>query len=135
MKTLITVIAVIVLTSFSNKNNRTVENILDSSLKVYQISGYQGPKIDIKKDSLSQFLTALHYNIPLHEIENALNGAPKKQRKTSMPLLKINCSQKTEIAINQLLAYSHWNEEFCWKKKPKKWLMKLQTVFATGYPK
>jgi len=39
---------------------------------VYQISGFQGPNIDIKKDSLAQFLTALHYNIPLAEIEREL---------------------------------------------------------------
>lgn len=46
-------------------------------MKVYQISGYKGPKIDIKKDSLAQFLTALHYNIPLSEIENAFKWSPE----------------------------------------------------------
>ena len=74
MKTFIAVLAVILLASFSDRNYRTVENILDSSFKVYQISGYQGPRIDIKKDSLAQFLTALHYNIPLSDIENELKG-------------------------------------------------------------
>lgn len=96
MKTLITVLAVIVLACFSNKNNRTVENILDSSLKVYQISGYQGPKIDIKKDSLSQFLTALHYNIPLHEIENALNWSPETTEKNINALIENKLLTKKE---------------------------------------
>ncbi|GAO29127.1 hypothetical protein [Geofilum rubicundum] len=72
LKTFITVIAVIILASCSTKNNRTADNILNSSFRVYQISGYDGPKIDIKEDSLAQFLTALHYNIPLLEIESAL---------------------------------------------------------------
>ena len=71
-KTLITVLAVIIFASCSAENNRTVDDILDSKFRVYQISGFQGPNIDIKKDSLAQFLTALHYNIPLAEIEREL---------------------------------------------------------------
>lgn len=88
MKTLLTTLAVIVLTSYSPNNNRTIENILDSSLRVYQISGYQGPKIDIKKDSLAQFLTALHYNIPLSEIENALKWNPGTTQKNINALIE-----------------------------------------------
>ena len=71
-KILITAFAVSVLASCSLKNSRTVDNILNSSFRVYQISGYQGPKIDIKKDSLAQFMIALHHNIPFSEIESAL---------------------------------------------------------------
>jgi hypothetical protein len=63
MKALITVLAVAMLASCSSEKNRTVDNILDSRFRVYQISGFQGPKIDIKKDSLAQFLIALHYDI------------------------------------------------------------------------
>jgi len=74
---LITVLAVMILASCSANNNRTVDDILNSSFRVYQISGYQGPNIDIKKDSLAQFLTALHYTIPLSEIENALEWSPE----------------------------------------------------------
>ena len=88
MKTLITVLSVIVLSSFSFKNRRTVENILDSSLRVYQISGYQGPKIDINKDSLAQFLTALHYNIPISEIENKLQWSPETTEKNIKALIE-----------------------------------------------
>ena len=76
MKTLSTVLVIIILVSCSNKNSRTIDSILDSSLLVYQISGYEGPKIDINRDSLAQFLTALHYNIPLFEIESALKWGP-----------------------------------------------------------
>jgi len=72
MKMLITVLAVAVLAGCSSVNNRTVDNILDSRFRVYQISEFQGPKIEIKKDSLAQFLVALHYDIPLSEIESAL---------------------------------------------------------------
>jgi hypothetical protein len=73
MKYLITAIAVIFLVSCSSENKRTLDDILNSSFRVYQISGYEGPKIDIRKDSLAQFLVALHYDIPLAEIERALN--------------------------------------------------------------
>ncbi|MGM0408716.1 MAG: hypothetical protein ACQERU_12085 [Bacteroidota bacterium] len=88
MKNLIIVLAVTILTGYSFKNNRAVENILDSTFRVYQISGYQGPKIDIKKDSLAEFLTALHYNIPLSEIENALNWSPETTEKNTNTLIK-----------------------------------------------
>lgn len=88
MKNLIIVLAVTILTGYSFKNNRAVENILDSTFRVYQISGYQGPKIDIKKDSLAEFLTALHYNIPLSEIENALNWSPETTEKNANTLIK-----------------------------------------------
>jgi hypothetical protein len=81
MKTLITVLAFTIFTNYSVKNNRTIDNILSSRFRVYQISGYQGPKIDIKKDSLAQFLTALHYNIPLSEIENALSWSTETTEK------------------------------------------------------
>jgi hypothetical protein len=68
-----TLFAVVVLASCSANNSRTVDNILDSSFRVYQISGFEGPNIDIKQDSLAQFLVALHYDIPLPDIENELN--------------------------------------------------------------
>jgi hypothetical protein len=81
LKILIAVLAVTILASCSFKNNRTVDNILNSSFRVYQISGYQGPKIDIKKDSLAQFLTALHYRIPLSDIESALKWGSETREK------------------------------------------------------
>ncbi len=76
LKILTSVLAVTVLASCTVKSNRTIDNILSSPFKVYQISGYQGAKIDINKDSLAQFLTALHYNIPLSEIESAMQWSP-----------------------------------------------------------
>lgn len=88
MKTLIAVLAVTLLAGFSFENNRTADDILNSSFRVYQISGYDGPKIDIKKDSLAQFLTALHYNIPLSEIESALNWSPETRERNVNALIK-----------------------------------------------
>ena len=96
MKHLIILLAVTILASYSFKSNRTVENILDASLKVYQISGYQGPKIDIKKDSLAQFLTALHYNIPLSEIEHALKWSPETTEKNINALIENKLLTKKE---------------------------------------
>jgi len=87
LKTLVTVLAVTILASCSVKNNRTVDNVLNSSFRVYQISGYEGPKIDIKKDSLAQFLTALHYNIPLTEIESALDWSAETTEKNINALI------------------------------------------------
>jgi len=72
-----TVLAIIILASCSANNSRTVDDILNSPFRVYQISGFEGPKIDINKDSLAQFLVALHYNIPLSDIENELNWNPE----------------------------------------------------------
>nr|WP_319512051.1 hypothetical protein [uncultured Draconibacterium sp.] len=65
-----------------------MDNILNSSFRVYQISGYQGPKIDIKKDSLVEFLTALHYKIPLSEIGTALEWSPETTEKNINALIK-----------------------------------------------
>jgi len=76
-KILIIILAVTILVSCSSENNRSIDHILNSKFRVYQISGYQGPKIDIKKDSLAQFLTALYYNIPLSEIEISLKWSSK----------------------------------------------------------
>lgn len=88
MKTLTTVLAVILLVSCSTKNNRTVDDILNSKFRVYQISGYQGPKIDIKKDSLAQFLTALHYNILLSEIERELKWSSETTERNINALIE-----------------------------------------------
>lgn len=88
MKILTIVLAVILLVSCSIKNNRTVDDILDSKFRVYQISGYQEPKIDIKKDSLAQFLTALHYNIPLSEIESTLKWSSETTERNINALIE-----------------------------------------------
>ncbi|NBC26132.1 MAG: hypothetical protein GVY08_04675, partial [Bacteroidetes bacterium] len=64
MKTFITVLALLIFASCSSNNNsRTMDDILDSTFRVYQISGFDGPNIDIRQDSLAQFLVALHYDI------------------------------------------------------------------------
>ncbi|QIA08926.1 hypothetical protein [Draconibacterium halophilum] len=88
MKTLIFVLVATIMANYSFQNNKTLEKILDSSLRVYQISGYRGPKIDIKQDSLAQFLTALHYNIPLSEIENELKWSTETTKKNINALIE-----------------------------------------------
>lgn len=88
LKILITVLAVTILASCTTKKNRTIDNILNSKFRVYQISGHQGPKIDIKKDSLAQFLIALHYNIPLSEIESALKWSSETTEKNINVLIE-----------------------------------------------
>jgi|GEM_PF-853462 len=77
LKTLMTVLAVLILAGCSANKSRTVDDILNSPFRVYQISGFDGPNIDINNDSLAQFLVALHYDIPLSEIEQELNWSPE----------------------------------------------------------
>mgnify|MGYP006275747807 FL=1 len=77
MKSLITILALLIFTGCSAEKNRTMVDILDSTFRVYQISGFDGPNIDIKQDSLAQFLVALHYNIPISEIERKLEWSPE----------------------------------------------------------
>ena len=55
-----------------------MDDILDSTFRVYQISGFDGPNIDIRQDSLAQFLVALHYDIPISEIERELEWSPEE---------------------------------------------------------
>ena len=88
LKTLTTVLAVIILPGCTTENNRTVDDILNAPLRVYYISGFEGPKIDINKDSLAQFLTALHYNIPLTEIENTLKWSPGTTERNTDALIE-----------------------------------------------
>lgn len=88
MKTLITVLTVTILASCSFKDSRTVDDILNSSFRVYQISGFQGPNIDINKDSLAQFLVSLHYDIPLSDIENELNWSPETTERMTDALIE-----------------------------------------------
>ncbi|WP_299523743.1 hypothetical protein [Winogradskyella sp.] len=55
-----------------HKSNTSMDDVLNSKLLVYQISGFDGPKVNINNDSLAQFLTSLYYNVPLTDIETAL---------------------------------------------------------------
>lgn len=103
MKTLITVLAVLIFASCSADNNRTVDDILDSTFRVYQISGYQEPNIDIKKDSLTEFLTALYYNIPLSEIERELNWNPETTERHIDALIENKLLEKNEDAYQPTL--------------------------------
>ena len=88
LKAFIIVLSVVIVRNYSTNNHRTVDDILDSSFRVYQISGYEGPKIDIKKNSLAEFLTALHYKIPLSKIQNALKWNPETTERNIHALIR-----------------------------------------------
>jgi DNA-binding MarR family transcriptional regulator len=87
------VLFMIILTSCQVEDQRTLENILQSSFEVKQISGYDSPKIDIRKDSLYAVLTALHYGISPGEITNQLGWDKATMKKKLDALIE-----------NQLLA-------------------------------
>ncbi|NBC66198.1 MAG: hypothetical protein GVY07_11170, partial [Bacteroidetes bacterium] len=53
MKALTMGLASILLLSCTSETNRTVDDILDSTFRVYQISGFDGPNIDIRQDNLA----------------------------------------------------------------------------------
>jgi hypothetical protein len=88
MKISIAALLVFILSSCHTESQRTLENILNSSFRVYQISGHQGPKINLAQDSLAQFLIALHSHIPLSEIEKALKWNDETTEKNINLLLK-----------------------------------------------
>lgn len=88
MKYLIVVMAVVCIVSCSSERGRTLDDIFNSTFRVYQISGYDGPKIDIRKDSLTQFLVALHYDIPMPEIESSLAWSAETTKENIEILIK-----------------------------------------------
>ncbi|MFO7798238.1 hypothetical protein [Rhodohalobacter sp.] len=91
---LMTVLAVMILASCSANNKRTIDDILDSPFRVYQISGFDGPKLDINKDSLAQFLVSLHYDIPLSDIEHELNWSSEITEKNIDALIENRLLEK-----------------------------------------
>jgi len=70
-------------------NERTMEAIKNSSFNLSQISkGNNNPNINASKDSLDLLLTALHYRIPIKEIEKGLKWSHSKMNKKTDLLLK-----------------------------------------------
>jgi len=94
LKALTALLGVLILISCSTNNNKTVDDILNSTYRVYQISGYEGPNIDINQDSLARFLTALHYDIPLSDIENGLNWSAETTEKNIDALIENKVLEK-----------------------------------------
>jgi len=95
LKALTALLGVLILISCSTNNNKTVDDILNSTYRVYHISGYAGPNIDINQDSLARFLVALHYDIPLSDIENELNWSAETTEKNIDALIKNKVLTKT----------------------------------------
>jgi len=66
-----------------------MEAIQNTSFSTAQISkGNNTPNIDVSKDSLDLLLTALHYRIPIKEIEKGLRWSHSKMNKNTDLLLK-----------------------------------------------
>lgn len=76
-------------TNCKMNNERTIKNITNSTFKIKNISrGNNNPSIDISKDSLYLFLVALHYNIPINEIEIAFNWDNSTMKKNITQLIE-----------------------------------------------
>ncbi len=70
IKILIPIIILIIVGSCGVNKERTLKDITNSTFEIRQISkGNNNPNIDISKDSLDLLLIALHYKIPIKEIE------------------------------------------------------------------
>jgi len=71
---LIILLFLLILDSCTSNDKRTLKDISESSFKIKQISkGNNNPNIDISKDSLDLLLIALHYGIPIKEIQKYFN--------------------------------------------------------------
>ncbi|NBC64991.1 MAG: hypothetical protein GVY07_04925 [Bacteroidetes bacterium] len=103
MKALTIVLASILLLSCTSETNRTADDILDSTFRVYQISGFDGPKIDIRQDSLAQFLVALHYDIPVSEIERKLEWSPEETERHINALIENKLLEKESDDVQPAL--------------------------------
>ena len=67
-------ILLIIVGSCEMNSERALKDIITSTFETKQISrGTNNPNIDISKDSLDLLLIALHYGLPIKEIENSFN--------------------------------------------------------------
>ena len=103
MKFLSLILFVNIITSCKVENQRTLENIIESSFEVKQISGYDQPKININKDSLYIFLTALHYNISVKEISSKFNWSKEITKKNIDVLIENKLLAKKEYTYKPTL--------------------------------
>jgi len=89
MKLLKFILLVLILGSCSTNKERILKNITNSTFETKRISkGNNSPNIDISKDSLDLFLAALHYKIPLKEIEKHFNWDSSTTKKNTDVLIK-----------------------------------------------
>jgi len=80
-------------------NKRILKDITNSTFEIKQISkGNNNPDIDISKDSLDLLLIALHYKIPIKEIEKYFNWNSSIIKKNTELLIKNGLLKKTNNA-------------------------------------
>ena len=76
------VLLLLILSSCAVSKKRGLNNITNSTFKIKQISkGNNNPNINVSKDSLDLLLIALHYKIPINEIEKYFNWNNSKTKK------------------------------------------------------
>ncbi len=84
IKSLIPIIILIIIESCGVNKEKTLKDITNSTFEIRQISKENNsPNIDISKDSLDLLLVALHYKIPIKEIERYFkwnNSTTKKNK-------------------------------------------------------
>lgn len=80
---------ILIFSSCTVTNKRSLKDITHSIFEIKQISkGNNNPDIDISKDSLDILLIALHYKIPLNEIERYFNWNKSTTKKNTDRLIK-----------------------------------------------
>jgi len=80
---------ILIFSSCTETNKRTLKDITHSIFEIKQISkGNNNPDIDISKDSLDLLLIALHYKIPINEIERYLSWDNSTTKKNTDRLIK-----------------------------------------------
>jgi predicted DNA-binding transcriptional regulator len=83
------IIILIIVGGCEMNSERALKDITTSTFETKQISkGNNNPNIDISKDSLDLLLIALHYGLPIKEIENSFNWNKSTTKKNIDLLIK-----------------------------------------------
>ena len=89
MKYLKMLLLLLIFSSCTVNNKRTLRDITNSTFEIKQISkGNNNPNINISKDSLDFFLIALHYKISITEIEKYFSWDNSRIKKNADLLIK-----------------------------------------------
>lgn len=89
IKRLNILLLILIFSSCTINNKRILNDIANSTFEIKQISkGNNNPDIDISKDSLDLLLIALHYKIPIKEIEKYFNWNNPTTKKNTDLLIK-----------------------------------------------
>ena len=96
MNFLILILSLLIIESCTLNSEKTLKEISNSSFEIKQISkGNNNPVIDISKDSLDLLLVALHYKIPIKEIEDYFNWNNSTTNKKIKQLTENGLLKKT----------------------------------------